>query len=60
MKEKPIIDDKFIDKINNKEIKEFLYNIFAQDKNKAYRIDDNFYDFNCDMDCRKWRWTNYF
>ena len=53
MKEKPIIDDKFKEKIDNKEIKEFFYNIFSQDKNKAYRRDDNFYDFNCNLDCRK-------
>ena len=53
IKEKPIIDKKFIEKIDKKEITEFLYNIFSQDKNKAYRRDDNFYDFNCDLDCRK-------
>ena len=53
MKEKPIIDDKFKEKIDNKEIKEFFYNIFSQDKNKAYRRDDNFYDFNCNLDCKK-------
>ena len=53
MKEKPIIDNKFIEKIDKKEIIEFLYNIFSQDKNKAYRRDDNFYDFNCDLDCNR-------
>ena len=53
MKEKPILDDKFVEKIDDKEIKEFFYNIFSQDKNKAYRKDDNFYDFNCDLDCKK-------
>ena len=47
MKEKPIIDDKFIDKIDRNELKEFLKNIFSQDKYKAFRRDDNFYDFNC-------------
>jgi hypothetical protein len=52
MKEKPIIDNKFIEKIDKKEIIEFLYNIFSQDKKKAYRRDDNFFDFNCDLDCR--------
>ena len=52
MKEKPIIDDKFIDKINNKEIKEFLYNIFSQSKNKAFRRDNSFFDFNPDLICR--------
>ena len=53
MKEKPIIDNKFIEKIDKKEIIEFLYNIFSQDKNKAYRRDNNFYDFNCDLDCNR-------
>ena len=53
MKEKPIIDNKFIEKIDKKEIIEFLYNIFSQDQNKAYRRDDNFYDFNCDLDCNR-------
>jgi len=53
MKEKPIIDDKFIEKIDKKEIMEFFYNIFSQDKNKAFRRDDIFYDFNCNLDCKK-------
>ena len=53
MKEKPIIDDKLIEKIDKKEIMEFFYNIFSQDKNKAFRRDDNFYDFNCNLDCKK-------
>ena len=53
MKEKPIIDDKFIEKIDKKEIVEFFYNIFSQDKNKAFRRDDIFYDFNCNLDCKK-------
>ena len=52
IKEKPIIDDKFIEKIDQDEIKEFLSNIFSQDKNKAYRRDDNFFDFNPDLICR--------
>ena len=52
MKEKPILDDKFVEKIDDKEIKEFFYNIFSQDKNKAYRRDDNFYDFNNDLICQ--------
>ena len=47
LKENPIIDEKFINKIDKKEIGEFLFNIFNQDKNKAYRRDDNYYDFNC-------------
>ena len=45
MKEKPIIDNKFKEKIDKKEIKEFLNNIFSQNKNKVYRRDDSFYDF---------------
>ena len=53
MKEKPIIDDKFIEKIDKKEIMEFFYNIFSQDKNKAFRRDDTFYDFNCNLVCKK-------
>ena len=52
MKEKPIIDNKFIEKIDKKEIKEFLYNIFFQDKNKAFRRDYNFFDFNPDLICQ--------
>ena len=47
LKEKPIIDKKFVNKIDKKEIKLFLKNIFNQDKNKAIRRDNNFYDFNC-------------
>jgi len=47
MKEKPILDDNFVDKINKNEIKSFLKNIFRQDKKKAFRRDDNYYDFNC-------------
>ena len=44
MKEKPIIDEYFID---NNEMKFFFKNIFKQDKNKAYRRDDNYYDYKC-------------
>ena len=40
MKEKPIIDDNFINKIDRKEIKSFLKNIFNQNKSKAYRRDN--------------------
>ena len=49
MKEKPLIDDKFLDKIEGKEIKDFLKNIFRQDKEKAFRRDKSFYDYdnNC-------------
>ena len=45
LKEKPIFDDNFVNKIDVKEIKSFLKNIFNQDKNKAYRRDDNYYNF---------------
>ena len=47
LKEKPIIDDKFMEKIEIKEGKEFLKNIFRQDKNKAFRRDNQYYDFHC-------------
>ena len=47
MKENPIIDHKFLDKIDRIEIKSFLKNIFIQDKEKAIRRDDNFYYYNC-------------
>ena len=46
IKEKPIIDDNFANKIDELEIKSFLKNIFRQEKNKAFRRDDNYYDFN--------------
>ena len=52
MKEKPIIDDKAKDKIDKSDIKEFLSNIFTQDRHKAYRRDDNFYKFNPDLICQ--------
>ena len=44
MKEKPLIDDNFVNKIDKKELKLFLKNIFRQDKEKAYRRDNHFYD----------------
>ena len=44
MKEKPIIDDNFTNKIDELEIKSFLKHIFKQDKNIAYRRDDNYYE----------------
>ena len=47
LKENPIIDDKFIEKIDGEETTEFLKNIFRQDKDKAYRRSKNFYDFQC-------------
>ena len=43
--EKPIIDDNFANKIDEMEIKSFLKHIFKQDKNKAFRRDDNYYKF---------------
>ena len=46
-KEKPIIDNNFQNKIDKKELKMFLKNIFNQDKNKAYRRDNSYYDFYC-------------
>ena len=47
MKEKPLIDKKFKNKIDGKELISFLQNIFMQDKNMAYRRDNNYYDFYC-------------
>ena len=44
LKEKPIIDYNFVNIIDNKEIKLFLKNIFSQNKTKAYRRDNNFYN----------------
>ena len=46
-KEKPIIDSEFKNKIENNEIKAFLKNIFNQEKNKAFRRDNNYFDFQC-------------
>ena len=51
MKENPLVDENFIDKIYKNEIKSYLKNIFEQDKIKAFRRDDNFYEFNCDLIC---------
>ena len=45
MKEKPIIDKNFLNRIDKIEMKSFFKNIFRQDKNKAFRK-DNYY-FNC-------------
>ena len=45
IKEKPILDDNFVNKIDRIEIKSFLKHIFTQNKNKAYRRDDDYYDF---------------
>ena len=47
MVEKPFIDDNFIDKIDRKEIKLFMKNIFSQDKNKAFRTDDYYCNNKC-------------
>ena len=46
MKEKPIIEKEFKSKYIT-EIKLFINNILKQDKNKAYRRDNNYYDFHC-------------
>ena len=45
--ENPIIDDKFINKIFGKEFKDFIINIFSQDKEKAARREKSFYDYQC-------------
>ena len=45
IKEKPILDDNFVNKIDRIEIKSFLKHIFTQNKNEAYRRDDDYYDF---------------
>ena len=45
MKEKPIIDNNFVNTINNKELKLFLNHIFKEDKNKAFRRDNNYYEY---------------
>ena len=47
MREKPILDKNYINKIDNIEIKDFLKNIFSQEKKKAYRRDNNYYNFHC-------------
>ena len=47
LKEKPFIDRNFVDRIDKNELKTFFKNIFNQDKYKAYRRDDNYYDFKC-------------
>ena len=45
IKEKPIFDDNFANKIDDIEIKSFLRQIFRQNKNKAYRRDDYYNNF---------------
>ena len=45
IREKPIIDDNFANKIDRTEIKSFLKHIFRQDKNIAFRRDDSYYKF---------------
>ena len=47
LKQKPIVDDNYRNRIDNTEIKLFLKNIFNQEKENSFRRDDNFYDFNC-------------
>ena len=46
LKEKIIIDNDFVNKIDEIEIKSFLKNIFKQEKNKAHRRDNDFYHIN--------------
>ena len=43
LKENPIIDINFTNRIDEIEIKSFLKHIFKQEKNKAYRRDDNYF-----------------
>ena len=45
IREKPIIDDNFMNIIDEKEIKSFLKHIFRQNKNISYRRDDDYYDY---------------
>ena len=52
LNEQPI-NDKSINIIDNNELKLFFKNIFNQDKYKAYRRDDNFYDFHCKNSIKK-------
>ena len=44
MKENPIIDKNFVNKIDKDESISFLKNIFRQEKDKAYRRDNNYFD----------------
>ena len=48
LREKIIKDVDSINQIDKKEVKEFLKNIFRQDKEKAFRRDFSFYDYQCD------------
>ena len=48
MKEKPLIDNNFVSNIFKNEIKNFLKNIFVQNKYKAFRRDNNYYEFHCE------------
>ena len=52
MKEKPILDFNFVSKIDDIELKQFFKNIFIQDKIKAYRRDNNYYEY--DYNCKKY------
>jgi len=47
MKENPIIDKNFVNKIDKDEFISFLKNIFRQEKDKEYRRDNNYFDYNC-------------
>jgi len=48
LREKIIKDVDSINQIDKKEVKEFLKNIFRQKKEKAFRRDFSFYDYQCD------------
>ena len=48
LREKIIKDVDSINQIDKKEVKEFLKNIFRQEKEKAFRRDFSFYDYQCD------------
>ena len=48
LREKIFRDPDSINQINKKDIKEFLTNIFRQEKEKAFRRDVSLYDYQCD------------
>ena len=48
LREKIFSDADSINQINKKDIKEFLTNIFRQEKEKAFRRDASLYDYQCD------------
>ena len=50
MKEKPFVNNKVMSSVYSDEYKNFLKNIFRQDKEKAFRRDKSFYDYQCRND----------